>query len=75
MIGVYWVAHHRLFAIVVRYDSRLIWLNLLSLFFIVLMPFTTSLVGEHGDSTCRWSSTRCRSPEPGSPTPAWRCTP
>ena len=50
VIGVYWVAHHRLFSVIERYDLRLIWLNLLSLFFIVLMPFTTSLVGEHGDS-------------------------
>ena len=50
MIGAYWVAHHRLFSLIERYDRRLIWLNLLSLFFIVLMPFTTSLVGEHGDS-------------------------
>jgi len=49
VIGAYWVAHHRLFAEIERYDGRLIWLNLLSLFFIVLMPFTTSLVGEHGD--------------------------
>jgi uncharacterized membrane protein len=49
VIGLYWVAHHRLFAIVVRYDSRLIWLNLLALFFIVLLPFTTSLIAEHGD--------------------------
>jgi len=49
VIGGYWVAHHRLFAAIERYDGRLIWLNLLSLFFIVLMPFTTSLVGEHGD--------------------------
>jgi uncharacterized membrane protein len=50
VIGSYWVAHHRLFAVVERYDRRLIWLNLLSLFFIVLIPFTTSLIGEHGDS-------------------------
>jgi len=49
VIGSYWVAHHRLFSVVERYDRRLIWLNLLSLFFIVLMPFTTSLVGEHGN--------------------------
>jgi uncharacterized membrane protein len=49
VIGSYWVAHHRLFSIIERYDRRLIWLDLLSLFFIVLMPFTTSLVGEHGD--------------------------
>jgi len=49
VIGAYWVAHHRLFSLVERYDRRLIWLNLLSLFFIVVMPFTTSLVGEHGN--------------------------
>jgi uncharacterized membrane protein len=49
VIGSYWVAHHRLFAVVERYDERLIWLNMLALFFIVLMPFTTSLIGEHGD--------------------------
>jgi len=48
VIGAYWVAHHRLFSLVERYDRRLIWLNLLSLFFIVVMPFTTSLVAEHG---------------------------
>jgi uncharacterized membrane protein len=50
VIGAYWVSHHRLYAVVDRYDRRLVWLNLLSLFFIVLMPFTTSLVGEHGSS-------------------------
>jgi uncharacterized membrane protein len=50
VIGAYWVAHHRLYAVIERYDRRLVWLNLLSLFFIVLMPFTTSLIGEHGDS-------------------------
>jgi uncharacterized membrane protein len=50
VIGAYWVAHHRLFAVVDRYDRKLIWLNLLSLFFIVLQPFTSSLVGEHGGS-------------------------
>jgi uncharacterized membrane protein len=50
VIGGYWIAHHRLFALVERYDRRLLWLNLLTLFFIVLMPFTTSLIGEHGGS-------------------------
>jgi uncharacterized membrane protein len=50
VIGAYWVGHHRLFALVDRYDRSLIWLNLLTLFFIVIMPFTTSLVGEHGDA-------------------------
>jgi uncharacterized membrane protein len=41
VIGAYWIAHHRLFSLVERYDRRLLWLNLLALFFIVLMPFTT----------------------------------
>jgi uncharacterized membrane protein len=49
VIGAYWVAHHRLYSVINRYDARLLWLNLLSLFFIVIMPFTTALVGEHGD--------------------------
>ncbi len=50
VIGGYWIAHHRLFSLIERYDRRLLWLNLLSLFFIVLMPFTTSLIGVHGGS-------------------------
>ncbi len=49
VIGAYWVAHHRLYALIERYDRKLLWMNLLSLFFIVVMPFTTSLIGEHGD--------------------------
>ena len=49
VIGMYWMAHHRLFAVVERYDARFIWLNMLVLFFIVLQPFTTSLVAERGD--------------------------
>jgi uncharacterized membrane protein len=51
VIGAYWVAHHRLYSLIERYDRKLIWLNLLSLFFIVLMPFTTTLVGEHGNNS------------------------
>jgi uncharacterized membrane protein len=51
VIGAYWIAHHRLFSLIDRYDRKLLWLNLLSLFFIVLMPFTTSLIGEHGGSS------------------------
>ena len=49
VIGAYWIAHHRMFSAIERYDDRLLRLNLLSLFFIVLIPFTTSLIGEHGD--------------------------
>ena len=48
VIGTYWVAHHRLFAVVRRYDGRLIWLNMATLFFIVLLPFTTSVISDYG---------------------------
>jgi len=48
VIGAYWIAHHRLFALVERSSPRLLQLNLLALFFIVLQPFTTSLIGEFG---------------------------
>src|SRR4051794_16269100 len=28
VIGIYWVAHHRMFGFVVNYNQRLLWLNL-----------------------------------------------
>lgn len=49
VIGTYWVAHHRLFSVVTRYDGVLIWLNMAELFFIVLLPFTTTVIADHGD--------------------------
>ena len=39
--------HHRVFGFVTNFDGKLIWLNLLMLFFIVLLPFTTTLT-EYG---------------------------
>ncbi len=39
VIAVYWMSHHRYFGYIKRYDARLIWLNLLFLFFIICMPF------------------------------------
>jgi uncharacterized membrane protein len=50
VIGACWVAHNRLFSHIERFDVRLIWFNLLAPSFVVIMPFTTSLVGEHGDA-------------------------
>jgi uncharacterized membrane protein len=48
VIGVYWMAHHALFAVVVRYDRRLLWINLFLLMSVVVLPFTTSVLAEHG---------------------------
>jgi len=46
LIGIYWMVHHRLFRYVIHYNSRLIWINLLLLMFIVCLPFTTALAFE-----------------------------
>lgn len=47
VVGLYWVAHHWDFAHIVRYDRRLLWLNLMFLFCVSLLPFTTALLGDH----------------------------
>lgn len=44
VIAVYWVAHHRSFRWIQRYDSRLIFLNLLFLLFIAWVPVPTALL-------------------------------
>jgi len=47
VIGLYWSAHVRLFREIIRYDQNLIWLNLLFLLFIVVIPFSTSVLSLH----------------------------
>jgi uncharacterized membrane protein len=44
VIGLYWSAHIRMFREIIRYDQNLIWLNLLFLLFIVVIPFSTSVL-------------------------------
>ncbi len=48
VIGRLWYLHHRFMQMVREFDPRLIALNLLYLFFIVLIPFTSELVGDYG---------------------------
>jgi uncharacterized membrane protein len=47
LIGGYWSIHHRMFGFVTSYDGRLRFLNLLFLFFVVLMPFSTGFYSEY----------------------------
>jgi uncharacterized membrane protein len=47
VIGIYWFSHHRYFGYIRRYDTRLLLLNLLFLFFIACMPFTANLLGRY----------------------------
>jgi TMEM175 potassium channel family protein len=47
IIGSYWLAHRRLSEVVSAYDRRMQLINLLLLMWIVLMPFSTALLGEY----------------------------
>jgi uncharacterized membrane protein len=44
VIGAYWVTHVRYLRFMRRCDSGLIWINLLFLLFIVMIPFSTSVL-------------------------------
>ena len=46
LIGLYWTIHHRMFGFVTSYNRKLLVLNLVFLFFIVLMPFSTGFYSE-----------------------------
>ena len=48
VIGRFWLVHHRFFGEVEAFDSRVIGLNL---GFIVLIPFSSELLGEYGGKT------------------------
>jgi uncharacterized membrane protein len=48
IIAVYWLAHHRIFRYIRADDRRLQVINLLFLMWIVLMPFSASLLGWYG---------------------------
>ena len=51
VIGRFWLVHHRFFGEVTAFDGRLIALNLLYLGFIVLIPFSSSVLGDFGGTT------------------------
>jgi uncharacterized membrane protein len=48
VIGRFWLVHHRFFGQVTAFDGRLISLNILYLAWIVLIPFSSEVLGEHG---------------------------
>jgi uncharacterized membrane protein len=48
VIGRFWIIHHRFFSEVTGFDGRLLGLNLFYLGWIVLIPFSSSVLGDHG---------------------------
>ena len=46
-LAIYWNNHHHLLQAAHRVDGRILWANLHLLFWLSLIPFTTSWMGEH----------------------------
>src|SRR5438128_11193546 len=58
VIGVIWVNHHALFALVSQVDRVLLFENLILLMFVTTLPFTTSTLAEflrEGGANARWA--------------------
>jgi uncharacterized membrane protein len=51
VIGRFWVIHHRFFSDVTGFDGRLLALNIFYLAWIVLIPFSSEVLGDHGGDT------------------------
>ena len=51
IIGHYWSVHLRIFGYAINYTIKLIWINLAFLFSVVLLPFSSGLLGEYGSDT------------------------
>jgi uncharacterized membrane protein len=48
--GAYWIAHHRMFGSIIRYNTTLLWLNLTLLLCVVFLPFPTYLLEKYTNS-------------------------
>jgi uncharacterized membrane protein len=51
VIGRFWIVHHRMFSEVKAFDGRLLGLNLFYLACIVLIPFSSQVLGDYGGET------------------------
>src|SRR6202012_3858722 len=47
VIGMFWVAHHRIFSFVRVLNNTLLWLNIIYLLFVAIIPITSSLISEN----------------------------
>ncbi|MEI9945236.1 MAG: TMEM175 family protein [Chitinophagaceae bacterium] len=51
LIAVFWKIHHQFFSFIKKIDSRLLWYNIFWLLFVIMLPFSTSLVSEYFKQT------------------------
>jgi uncharacterized membrane protein len=50
LVGFYWIRHHQLFRQLIDVDVWLLWLNLVVLFFVCLLPFSSGVVGRYSST-------------------------
>ena len=50
IVGHYWSVHHRIFGYIKKYNSPLLWINLGFLCSVVLLPFSSGLLGEYSSN-------------------------
>ncbi|KIA88782.1 TMEM175 family protein [Kaistella jeonii] len=46
-VGIYWNNHHHLFQIIEKVNGKILWANLVLLFWLSLLPFATGWMGEN----------------------------
>lgn len=51
LLAIFWNIHHRIFKQIKYVNAALLWINLIWLFFIVMVPFSASLIGDYGHYT------------------------
>ncbi len=49
LLAIFWIIHHEQFHVIKRTDRKHLWINIFALMSIVLIPFSTSLVGDYPD--------------------------
>lgn len=50
LLGNLWIIHHQQFNSIQKVDLRLLWINIIMLMFVVLMPFSTDLIGDYSET-------------------------
>ncbi len=58
VIGKFWLSHHRFYGSLDRFDNTLMGLNLLYLAWVVLVPFTSEMLGRFAEDSTTTSPTR-----------------
>jgi uncharacterized membrane protein len=51
LLAIFWSVHHRQSHFIKRTDRTHLWINICSLMFVAMVPFSTSLIGDYPDET------------------------